>query len=154
MDSRSALLDIDEVMFKYQAKLRMRCCHFTKDKIKQKFALTLSSEGRFSYEYYQRKKKTLSKSRCFYRKLSIIVVQFTESESALKWRNWWKNRIRVQKRRMVLDDFYRSCFCSDHLKNGEELYVRVWFSFFLFVFHDAKSGNTNNHRSWLSDISY
>ena len=43
-------------------------------------------------------------------------------------------------------------FCSDHLKNGEQLCIRVCF-FLLLVFH-AKSGTTNNYRNGSSDISY
>ena len=35
---------------------------------------------------------------------------------------------------------------------GEELCIRVYSSFFLFVFH-LKSGTTNNHWTGLSDIS-
>ena len=38
------------------------------------------------------------------------------------------------------------------IENGEELWIRVCFSFF-FVFH-AKSATTNNHQIGLSDISY
>ena len=37
--------------------------------------------------------------------------------------------------------------------NGEELCIRVCYSFFLFVFY-AKSATTNNHRTRLSVISY
>ena len=39
------------------------------------------------------------------------------------------------------------------IKNGEELCIRVTFSFFFFLFH-AKSGTTNNHWIRFSDISY
>ena len=41
--------------------------------------------------------------------------------------------------------------CSDHIKNGEKLCIRVCFSF--FVFH-AKSVVTNIYRNGSRDISY
>ena len=43
-------------------------------------------------------------------------------------------------------------FCSEHLKNGEELCIRACFSFFSFVFH-AKSVTTNDYRNRSSAIT-
>ena len=40
------------------------------------------------------------------------------------------------------------------IENGEELWIRVRFSFFLFFVFHAKSGPTNNQRRELSDISF
>ena len=48
---------------------------------------------------------------------------------------------------------YEEFFVVPTIENGEELCIRVCFSFFfffLFVF-DAKSGSTNNYRTELSN---
>ena len=39
------------------------------------------------------------------------------------------------------------------IENGEELCIRMCFSFFSFVFH-AKSATINNHQTGLSDLSF
>ena len=46
-------------------------------------------------------------------------------------------------------DKHSWCFCSDHLKNGEELCIRVYFSFFVFI---SKLDTTNNHRNKYNDV--
>ena len=45
--------------------------------------------------------------------------------------------------------YYFFCFCSDHLRNGEEFRILVGFSFF----HE-NSGALNNHWNGPSDISH
>ena len=40
------------------------------------------------------------------------------------------------------------------IENGEELCIRVSFSFFFIFCFPRKSGTTNNHQTGLSDISH
>ena len=44
-------------------------------------------------------------------------------------------------------------FCSDYLKNAEELCIRMCFSFFFFFVFHAKTGIAKNHRNGSSDTS-